>query len=87
MASASATSVAGDGEREDHPDVVGAAAELGGDLGRGDGRIGGVSQGALEVRADGSPDPPAAAARHGEPHRVARLPPAGRPPRHPIMIT
>src|SRR5450755_678314 len=37
-------------------------------------------EGALEVRADRSPGTPPVATRHGEPHRVARLPPAGRPP-------
>jgi hypothetical protein len=38
---------------------------------RGDGRIDGIGEGALEVRADASPGTPAAAARHGDAHRVA----------------
>ena len=76
-----------DGEHDGHPDVVGAPAELRGDLRRRDGRIDGIGEGTLEVFADGSPGTPAAAARHSEPHRVARLPPASRPPRHAFMIT
>jgi len=87
MASASAHVRGDDGERDGHLDVVGASAELGGDLRRDDRRIGRIGQAALEVGADRSPDPPAAAARHGEPHRVASFHLAGRPPRHAFMIT
>ena len=76
-----------DGDRDAHPDIVDAPAELGRDLRRGDRRIDGIGQGALEVRADRSLGTPPASARHGQPHRVARLGPAGRPPRHTFMIT
>jgi hypothetical protein len=75
------------GERDAHPDVVGAPAELGRDLRRDDRRISSTGEIALEVRADRSPGTPPAAARHGELHRVVRLGPAGRPPRHTFMIT
>ena len=75
MASASATSVDRNRERDDHrhPDIVGAPAELGRDLSRGACRVSRSSEGVLEVRADHSPGTPAAPARHGEPHRVAPL--------------
>jgi len=76
-----------DGKRDGHPDVVGAPAQLGRDLRRGDRRIDRIGEGPLEVRADASPRMPAAPTRHGEPHRIARLPSAGRPPRHAFMIT
>jgi hypothetical protein len=58
------------GEREGHPDIAGAPAQLGRDLRRGDRRIGRIGEGVLEVRADRSPGTPAAAARHGQPHRI-----------------
>jgi hypothetical protein len=75
------------GEREGHPDIAGAPAELGRDLRRGDRRIGRIGEGVLEVPADRSPGTPAVPARHCEPHRVPPLPPSGRPPRHLFMIT
>ncbi len=54
---------AGHVHRDDgHPDIVGASAELRRDLRRGDRRIGRISEGALEVRADHSPGTPPAAA-------------------------
>ena len=76
-----------DGERDGHADVVSAPADLGRDLRRGDRRIARIGKDTSEIRADGSPGTAAAAARHGEPHRVARLVPGGRPPRHSFMIT
>ena len=76
-----------DGQRHRHPDVVRAAPVLRSDLRCRDGRIACIRQGTFEVAADGSPGTPAVSARHGEPHRVARLPPGGRPPRHAFMIT
>jgi len=56
--------VRGDDNKRDHyPDIADDPAELGDDLRRGDRRIGGIGQGALEVRAHCFPSPPPAAAR------------------------
>ena len=76
-----------DRDRDRHRNIVGAPPQLGRDLRCSDRRIDRIGQSALEVRADRSPGPPAAPARHSQPHRVAPLEPGGRPPRHTFMIT
>jgi hypothetical protein len=77
-----------DRERDRYPDIADAPAELGGDLRQGDRRIDRTGQGTLDVRAlPCSPGPPAAAARHGEPHRIAPLTPDAHPPRRALVIT
>ena len=78
MTSGPTTSVAANGEHDGYLDVVSTPANFGSDLRRGDGRLDRIGEGALEVRADGSPGTPAAPGWHGEPHRVPPLPPTGR---------
>ena len=76
-----------DRHRDRHPHGAGTPAVLGGDLGRGDGRAGRIGQSTLKAAVDGSPGTPAATARRGQLHPVARCPPSGRAPRHALMIT
>ena len=75
MASASATSVAATVGATGRPDVAGTPAQPGRDLGRDDGRIGGICESPLEVRADGSQErqPPLRGTMSRTAYRLLRL--------------
>jgi hypothetical protein len=77
-----------DGDR--HAQVIAASADLGFDVGADDGLAFLLREMQREVVGDGSPCPPATAARHAEAHRVPRSSPcvhAGRPLWHSTLIT
>jgi len=74
-------------DHDDGLDEVRASPLLRCELGREHGRIAWAGEGGLEVAADRSPRTPAAAARDGERHCVARGPAAAVPRRHGSMIT